>query len=471
MSEPSAMNPQPSLIGRVMRGSLVTIAGFGTTQAIRLLGNLILARLLFPEAFGIMALVTVLMVGLAMLSDLGISPAIQGSRRGDDPDFLDTAWTLNLIRGAVLFAVACALAWPMATIYDEPLLLQIVPVVAVSLLIHSLEPTRIDTAERHLMLGRVTALELASQAVAMLAMVALALATGSIWAMVAGSLVQAATRTALAWLVLPGRGNRLRLERAAAHELIHFGKWIFLSTVAGFLVQQADKLVLGRYLSMAELGIYNIGFFLASFPLMLGTTLVVRLMIPVYRQSPPSASAANFARLRRIRAGLTAALLAMMAPLVLLGPWIVDLLYDPRYAAAGGVVVLLGLALMPQLMTVAYDRAALAQGDSLGFFLAGGTRAAALVALLVALVPQHGIAGAAAALIGAALIGYPAQVWLARRHGAWDPAHDLVAAGAIGLLGALAVWLNAEALGHLLAASAQGHGTALFVTVSGGSPV
>jgi O-antigen/teichoic acid export membrane protein len=471
MSETATMTPEPSLIGRVLRGSLVTMAGFGATQAIRLIGNLILARLLFPEAFGIMALVTVLMVGLAMLSDLGISPAIQGSRRGDDPDFLDTAWTLNLIRGGLLFAAACALAWPMAAIYNEPLFLQIVPVVALSLIIHALEPTRIDTAERHLMLGRVTALELASQVAAMLAMVGLALATGSIWAMVAGSLVQAATRTVLAWQVLPGRANRLRLERPAAHELIHFGKWIFLSTVAGFLVQQADKLVLGRYLSMAELGIYNIGFFLASFPLMLGTTLVVRLMIPVYRQSPPGETAANFARLRRIRGGLTVALLAMMAPLVLLGPWIVGLLYDPRYAAAGGVVVLLGLALMPQLMTVAYDRAALAQGDSLGFFLAGGIRAAALVGLLFALVPGYGIAGAAAALAGAALIGYPAQVWLARRHGAWDPAHDLAAAAAIVLLGVLAVWLNAGALGDLVAASAQGHGTAQFVTASTVNPV
>lgn len=450
MNEPPAPQRLPGFGSRVLRGSLLTMAGFGGAQALRLLGNLILARLLFPEAFGIMALVTVLLIGLAMLSDLGIGASIQGNPRGDDPVFLDTAWTLNLIRGVSLYLVACALAWPMAAIYAQPMLAQILPVAALSLLLHALEPTRADNAERHLLLGRVTALDLGSQTAALVAMVALALATGSIWALVAGAVVQAGTRMVLGWLMLPGHANRPRLDRRAAHELMHFGKWIFLSTLAGFLVQQADKLVLGRYLSMAELGLYNIGFFLTSFPLMLGTTLVVRLMIPVYRQSPPGASAANFARLRRIRGGLTLVLMAMAAPLVLLGPAIVGLLYDARYTGAGPVVVLVSLALMPQLATLAYDRAALARGDSRGFFAASGLRALVLVVLLVVLVPVKGVAGAAGALMGAALLGYPVQIWLARRHGAWDGLHDLLAAVLILALGALAIWLHGAALAELL---------------------
>lgn len=450
MAEGGEARMATGLTRRVLRGSIITMAGFGGTQAIRLAGNLILARLLFPEAFGVMALVTVLLFGLAMLSDLGIAPAIQGSRRGDDPDFLNTAWTINLIRGGMLFLAGCALAWPMAAFYGEPILLQVVPVASASLLIASLEPTRADSAERHMNLGWVTLLELSAQAAALVAMVALALVTGSIWALVAGSLVAALVRVVMAWTLLPGIVNRPRLEPAAAHELIHFGKWIFLSTVAGFLVQQADKLVLGRYLNMTELGLYNIGFFLAGFPLMLGTTLVVRLMIPVYRQSPPAASAQNFARLRRIRSGLTIALLGMMAPLVLLGPWLVDLLYDDRYLLSGAVVVLVGLALMPQLATVAYDRAALAEGDSRGFFAVNGARALVLVGLLVALVPGQGIVGAALALAGAALITYPAQVWLARRHGAWDAPHDLAAFAATLALTGLAVWLHGDLLAELL---------------------
>lgn len=438
------------LMRRVLRGAGITMLGYAGTQALRLAGNLILARLLFPEAFGLMALVGVLLVGLSMLSDLGIGPAIQGSPRGDDPEFLNTAWTINIIRGGVLFLAGCALAWPMAAFYDAPDLVQLVPVACLSLLIAGLEPTRVETAGRHLMLGWVVMLELAAQTAALVAMVALALVTGSIWALVLGSLVAAATRATLAWTVLPGIANRPRLEPAATRELIHFGKWIFLSTLAGFLIQQADKLVLGRFLSLQDLGLYNIGFFLASFPLMLGTTLVVRLMIPVYRESPPHASAAHFARVRRIRAGLTGALVAMMAPLVLLGPWLVGVLYDDRYGGAGAVVVLVGLALMPQLVSLAYDRAALARGDSRGFFVVNGTRAALMLTLLVLWVPGRGIGGAALALAAAALLTYPLQLRLARRHGAWDGLHDLGGFALVGLLALVAAWLHGDLLAPLV---------------------
>ena len=68
-----------------------------------LASNLILTRLLFPEAFGLMALGSVVLVGLQMFSDAGIGPSIAQSPRGDDPEFLDTAWTAQVLRGVILW--------------------------------------------------------------------------------------------------------------------------------------------------------------------------------------------------------------------------------------------------------------------------------------------------------------------------------------------------------------------------------
>ena len=62
-----------------------------------------LTRLLFPEAFGLMALIQTFMIGLAMFSDLGIGPAIIQSDRGEDPDFLNTAWVMQILRGICLW--------------------------------------------------------------------------------------------------------------------------------------------------------------------------------------------------------------------------------------------------------------------------------------------------------------------------------------------------------------------------------
>lgn len=85
-----------------MRGVAISLGTTVAQQLIRLGSNLILTRLLFPEAFGLMALVQTFMTGLAMFSDIGIGPSIIQNRRGEDPDFLNTAWTIQIGRGVML---------------------------------------------------------------------------------------------------------------------------------------------------------------------------------------------------------------------------------------------------------------------------------------------------------------------------------------------------------------------------------
>ena len=222
------------LMSRALRSASLNLFGFGFSQALRLASNLILTRLLFPEAFGIMAMVSVFLMGLAMFSDVGVGPAIMQSKRGDDRDFLNTAWTIQIIRGVSLWLVACALAWPMARYFGEPDLVYYLPVAALTQLALGFLPTRQETAQRHLKVGRVTLLEMATNLIGALAAIGLAWALQSVWALVISGVVAAVAQVVLYDLFLPGERNRLRWEGAAAQELIRFGKWVFLSTIAGF---------------------------------------------------------------------------------------------------------------------------------------------------------------------------------------------------------------------------------------------
>jgi O-antigen/teichoic acid export membrane protein len=437
------------LFARALRGSAITAGAYAAAQALRLASNLILARLLFPEAFGLMALVTVVLVGLQMASDVGLGPAIARSPRGDDADFLNTAWTLQVARGVLLWAGASALAWPVAAFYGAPVLAGLIPVAALSLLVAGFNPTRIETANRHLMLGRVTALDLAAQAMGILAMVAMAAATGSVWALAAGAVVTAAAKLALTSTLLPGPRNRFRWDPAAGRELLHFGKWILLSTICGFVLSQGDRLVLGAYLTLDRLGLYNIGYFLASFPWLLGGAVTMRVMIPLYRDDPPGAKAANLPRLRRMRGAMTAGLLALLAGMALAGPWLVGVLYDPRYLAAGAIVTLVACAQMPAVVGMTYDQAALAAGDSRAFFWVLLAKAVLQSAGFVLGAEAGGLVGAVAGQGIALTLAHPLIIWLARRHGVWDARHDAagfaLAAVAIGA----ALWWNAAAIAAL----------------------
>lgn len=430
------------LMQRAMRSAGLNLFGFGFSQVLRLASNLVLTRLLFPEAFGVMAMVSVFLMGLAMFSDVGVGPAIMQSKRGDDRDFLDTAWTIQIIRGVSLWLVACALTWPMAIYFGEPDLVYYLPVAALTQLVLGFTPTRYETANRHLKAGRVTLLDMGTQLVGVLFAIGLAWATQSVWALVISGVLSAVAQVVLFDLFLPGARNRFRWESEAAHELIHFGKWVFLSTIAGFAIGQADKVVIGGWLSTHDFGIYNIGFFWASFPFMMGSVVVRKVMIPIYRESPPGESRENFLRLRKLRFLATAGMIVMVMVPAFFGHWLIELLYDPRYIAAGGMVVLISVVQIPAIVGVTYDQAALAAGDSKRFFVLAATRAVFVVVGMVAGITLYGLPGALAGQGLAMLAAHPVVGWLASRSRAWDPIHDIIYYAVGFALGGLALWWN-----------------------------
>ncbi|MEM6305531.1 MAG: oligosaccharide flippase family protein [Pseudomonadota bacterium] len=427
-------------MARVGRSASWIVLGYGASQAIRLAANLILTRLLFPEAFGLMALITVITVGLNLFSDVGISPSIAQSKRGDDPAFLNTAWTIQIGRGFLLWGVACLLAAPVAGFYDQPDLMTYLPVAALTLVVAGFNPTRIETAHRHLLMGRLTALDLASQVVGIAVMILLALILQSVAALVIGGVIQALAKLAFTHLGLPGLRNRFHWEAAAGRELIGFGKWIFLSTICWFFASQGDKAILGKFLTLETLGIYNIGFFLASFPLLLGTNVTSRVMIPVYREG------AAPARIARLRYGLSALLIGLLSLMALVGPTLVTALYDVRYIQAGAIIVILSLAMIPQAIGLTYDQAALAAGDSRRFFIYSALRSALQVGLLLAGVALAGLLGAIIGMGIAMAAAHLVLIWLARVHGVWDAWHDAIWL-AVGLVaGSTALWLHWDAV-------------------------
>lgn len=447
---PAETAPKKAFASRALGSSVWTMANFGGGQIMRLASNLILTRILSPDDFGLMALVSSFIIGLSMFSDMGLGPSIMQSKRGDDPAFLDTAWTIKVIRGFIIFGTACVIAYPLALFYDAPAFAWVFPAAASSMLVGGFFPTRIDSAGRHLQIGRLTLIELSNQLITILITVAAALIMQSVWALVWGQVLGALVQLAMFHYLLPGHVDRFRMEKAAREEIVKFGKWIFFSTICGFVLFQGDRVILGRVLTLDHLGIYNIGQFLATVPSMLGTAIAGRLFIPMYREHPPGESVENFRTMARTRAGFTALLLFVGITLALLGPWMVDLLYDARYHRAGGILVAIACIQLLVVIPLSYETAALAGGDSRAFFTMQSSRAAIYLTLVLIGAWWGGLTGL---LIGQALAHvfcYPVSVWMARRQRAWDPRHDIVAGLVAVLAAALALSLHGDVVASAL---------------------
>jgi O-antigen/teichoic acid export membrane protein len=441
------------LKARALRGTALTITSTAGGQFLRLVSNLILTRLLFPEAFGLMALVTVFITGLQMFSDVGVNASIIQNRRGNEPAFLNTAWTLQIGRGVVLWLATLALAWPIAEFYGEPQLAQLLPVAGIGSLIAGLNSTNMVTANKQLVLGRLTVMTLGCQTVSIMAMVILAWVTGSVWALVLGPLVGGSLRMLLSHIVLPGIRNRPYVEAAAAWELFHFGKFIFLSTLAAFLINQGDRAVLGKFVTMTDLALYNIAFFLASAPAIVGRALSDRVLFPLYAKKPPAESAANRAKINRARRMVTGLILTATACLSIPGVWLIETMYDARYHGAGALLILICIGALPAMITQSYGMLLVAAGNSARFSVFVISRAGLRLIILIWAAAHFGAAGVALAPLLAELLIYPVSVWLLKPTRGWDWGHDAAFACAGAALAALAVWVNLDAVTAALAAA------------------
>ncbi|MBL3586445.1 oligosaccharide flippase family protein [Rhodovulum sulfidophilum] len=436
-------NPQPEtgLKKRAMRGTVFSLAEFGAANLLRLVSNLILTRLLFPEAFGLMAIVQVFMTGLQMFSDVGIRTSITLSKSGDDPDYLNTAWTVQILRGAILWLAAFAISGPVADFYDEPLLAQLLPVVALNALFAGFMSTNMATANRHLRLGRQTALNIGSQVLALALNIVLAFWLRSVWALIWGGLASTLFMVVASHTLMPGIRNRLRWHRASLGELIRFGKWIFVSTIAGFLVNQADRAILGKFITLDKLGVYTIAFFFGSLPVLMARATLNRILGPLYRMRPPAESAANRRNVLMARRLAVGGLVALTVPLAYGGIFLIETLYDPRYALAGPMVVLFALATPAQLVSLAYGAILLASGDSRRQFHLVGLTAAIQIPLLLIGVMTIGIPGVILAPALAALLVYPLRTRYLRLYNADDPLTDLAILAVSLILNGHACWL------------------------------
>jgi len=349
--------------GKVKSALALTLLGFGLQSFIRLGSNILLTWLLFPEVFGLMALVSVAIFGVHQLSDVGGHQIIIQSKR-EDRAFLDTIWTIQVVRGVLLWIVLAALAYPFALLYEEEMLAWLLPVAGFDAVFCGLESTKEDMMYRRLTVGRVKVMHLTVFITKIVVTLAWACVWQSAWALVIGQLTGGFLQMVLTHALLPGPLNRLHWDRSAVIELRSFGRWIFISTAVGFLAEKVDTLLLGKLLDTKFLGFYSIALGLVAMPLSVMEALTGEVLFPVLGQQERAGSEEFMRTFHAARDLILAVAGVFVLGMVLFPPAFFGFCYRSDYSDAIWITQGLSAYLWIALLGTASDDALLAKGDS-----------------------------------------------------------------------------------------------------------
>jgi O-antigen/teichoic acid export membrane protein len=415
---------------QAVKGTVYIVAFYGISIALRMVSSVVLTRLFSPEFFGLMTLLTTVLVGLNLFSHIGLADSVIQNPRGDEPLFLNTAWTLQVLRGIGLWMITVLLAWPVARFYHEPRMMPLFPVLGLCCVIAGVASTSLFNLARHLGVGKASMLEVVSQIVSFVVTLIWALISPSLWALVAGRIVAELTRTVMSFFIIPELRPRFVLDRECVRSMLHFGKWILIGTALTFLATQSDRLILGKLISIEALGVYGVAFALSDMPRQIIAMFCTRVGFPFIARfaHQPRHEYRNI--LLKYRGMVLAAGGLGLILVTCTGDQLVAHLYDHRYRAASWMVGVLAIGLWHTMLYSTLSSAILALSKAHYNAIANFVYCVSLFTLIPLGYHYYGLLGAVVAVAAGDLPVYFVVLYAAYRERVGTLLQDALMTGA-----------------------------------------
>jgi O-antigen/teichoic acid export membrane protein len=325
----------------LLRGAIWTFGGFGISQLLRLVTNIVLARLLAPELFGIMQIVYSMQTGVELISDVGLGQNIVYNKNANDPDFYNTVWTIQLIRGVLLWIVICAIAVPTAKFYQSPTLVLIMPVVSFSAVLGGFSSTSRFLLQKRMKYSTLTTFDTIVAIVFSAIQLLLAYFIPTIWALVFGTVAGTMAYSIGSHFILPDARHKFFVSRKYTKEILSFGKWIFVSSIVYFLSTNFDRLYLAKLIPLELLGVYGIARTLSGMVSSAVLQLASNVIFPFIASHSHTPRTELHALLAPTRLKFLVLIGFGLSILAAIGDMAIKILYDQRYQAASWMLPIL----------------------------------------------------------------------------------------------------------------------------------
>ena len=268
------------LAARVVRGSLWVFALRIFNRGLAFIRTVILARLLAPNDFGLFGIAMLSLSAVETFSETGFQAALIQKEDHLEP-YLDTAWTVSVLRGAILFVILFFSAPAVAKFFDSPQASLLTRVIAITTLITGFRNVGVVFFQKELQFAKQFYYEFSSTVLDFMVAISLAFILRNAWALIWGGLAANVTRLLMSYLLHSYR-PKFRFRREEFFRLFHFGKWVFGSSILMFLISQGDDIFVGKILGVTALGLYQMAYLISNLPATEITHVVSRVTFPAY---------------------------------------------------------------------------------------------------------------------------------------------------------------------------------------------
>jgi lipopolysaccharide exporter len=242
--------------------------------------TIILARILSPDDIGVFGIALVLLSMLETFSKTGFNQALI-HKKEKDSGYLDTAWTIGLIRGFLLAVLLITIAGPASGFFKSPESLNIIRVISIVVLLQSFNNVAVIYFEKDLEFHKYFQYRFTSTIADMVVAIVSVLILRNVWALALGLIAGNIVQLVMSYVVSPYR-PKIKIDRVKARNLFRFGKWIFLSGSLVFLITDADDLFVGKILGTMMLGYYQLAYKISNISATEVSSVISSLSFPVY---------------------------------------------------------------------------------------------------------------------------------------------------------------------------------------------
>ena len=385
------------LKGKILHSGGSLAIGSLAENILRFVRNIILVRILAPEAFGLMAILMVSVQTIEAFAEVGLRQSLIQNKSGRQQSFLNITWFLSLARGLTLYSIAFLASPFVADFYNKPELLGLLRIGFLVILLNSLISPRVHLLEKELRFKEWVFLIQGSAIIGIAITIVAAFIIKNVWALLAGFVIESLLKLLLSFIFYPIKPN-LKFDTIHLRDIMKFSRGMFGLPILKMIFYQTTVFVVGKLTSVEQLGIYVMLTSLAETASTFVSKVIDPVLLPVLALIKDNKT--NFSNLF-IKTTKTIALFVFpfTAMLIIFAKPILYLVYGPVYSQFSIPFGILSAYALTALFFSLFTQVFFAMGQPNLHRIASFTRTALLIVFIYPITKFFGLTGAATAVL------------------------------------------------------------------------